>query len=133
MKLDTAREAAAEAGYIPENTTLPEFLDFIDREMRGERVYPQGAGPENRPTDPAELEHQEGQFRGVLDGVVREAGGNLSGRERARALELWSKEGLDDPVEILERIALETGDTEGADDDDRTIPGWNDIGDDDDR
>jgi hypothetical protein len=45
----------------------------------------------------------------------------------ARALELWHQEGLNDPVEILERLTLEADDPEiaaGAPAHAEPIPGW---------
>jgi len=39
MPLDTARELAAEAGYLPERSSVAEFLDVIEREVRGKPVY----------------------------------------------------------------------------------------------
>lgn len=114
MKLDTAREAAAEAGYIPEETTLPEFLDVVDRALRGEKIYPQGYVPEGRAAEPEELERQQQEFNDDLTAAVTEGGGKLSAKEHARALELWRHEGLNDPVEILERLALEADDSEIA-------------------
>lgn len=39
MYLDVAREAAAEAGYIPRDTSLSDLLDAIDAELRGHKVY----------------------------------------------------------------------------------------------
>ena len=35
-------EAAAEAGYLPKDSSVPQFLDAIEREVRGEPVYAQG-------------------------------------------------------------------------------------------
>src|SRR6202043_2150382 len=38
MPLDLARETAAEAGYLPENSTIGDLLDLIDKESRGQKV-----------------------------------------------------------------------------------------------
>lgn len=43
MSLDTAREMAAQAGYIDQNSTVAEFLDLIDQELRGTPVYAMGS------------------------------------------------------------------------------------------
>ena len=43
VPLDTAREAAAEAGYLDQNTSIADFLDLIDKELSGRPVYAQGA------------------------------------------------------------------------------------------
>lgn len=46
LPLDKAREAAAEAGYLPgEGTSVKHLLDAIDKELRGNAVY------SNRPID----------------------------------------------------------------------------------
>jgi len=37
--LDSAREAAAEAGYLPMDSTVADLLELIDRDLRGDRVY----------------------------------------------------------------------------------------------
>lgn len=42
MHLDTAREAAAEAGYIPKDSSLSDLLDAIDEELRGRLVWSRG-------------------------------------------------------------------------------------------
>jgi hypothetical protein len=127
MDLDGAREAAVEAGYIDQSTTLPEFIEAIDRELRGERVYPAGYLPEGRSDDPGELEHQQNGFMQELHA----SSGELSDAENVRAIELWTHEGLNDPIDILERIALETDDGEisaGAEPRSEPIAGWDDDG-----
>jgi hypothetical protein len=54
MTLDRAREAAVEAGYLhcdgwnthrQATSTINDLLDAIDREARGEKVYPMGEEP----------------------------------------------------------------------------------------
>ena len=54
MKLDRAREAAVEAGYLhdeghlsggEDQTTIPDLLELIDHELRGNKVYRYGRGP----------------------------------------------------------------------------------------
>jgi hypothetical protein len=39
MTLDYAREAAEEAGYLPPNSTVRDFLDAVAEEVSGRRVY----------------------------------------------------------------------------------------------
>lgn len=39
QELDLAREAAAEAGYLPADSTVVDLLALIDRELRGEPIY----------------------------------------------------------------------------------------------
>lgn len=110
MTIDRAREAAIEAGLLPEGATITDFLDRMDQELRGH------APPETaHPADPAEIAHAEHNFLEGINDAVKEAGGTeLSDTERERALELHRTEGLTDPVEIIERLALEADDTETA-------------------
>lgn len=128
MDLDGAREAAEEAGYIPEGTTLAEFIEAIDSELRGQHVYPAGYLPEGRSADPEQLEHEKNGFMAEFHDKV----GELSDSERARAVELWMHEGLNDPLDVLERIALEVDDGEvsaGAPKRSQAVPGWDDDSD----
>lgn len=53
---DTVREAAVEAGYLPEGATISDLLSAIDADLRGERVVAQ-------PDTGDELEYQEQQGR----------------------------------------------------------------------
>ena len=39
IPLDTARERAVEAGFLPENADINDLLDAIDRETRGEAIF----------------------------------------------------------------------------------------------
>ena len=123
MTIDRAREAAIEAGLLPEGATITDFLDRMDQELRGH------APPETaHPADPAEIAHAEHNFLEGINDAVKEAGGaELSDTERERALELYRTEGLTDPTEIIERLALEADDTEtaaGAPARPEPIPGW---------
>lgn len=42
LPLDRAREAAAEAGYLDKQSSVADFLDKIEQEVRGEPVYARG-------------------------------------------------------------------------------------------
>ena len=123
MTIDRAREAAIEAGLLPEGATISDFLDRMDHELRG-HVPPEA----KEGTDPTEIAHAEHNFLEGINDAVKEAGGaELSDTERERALELHRTEGLTDPVEIIERLALEADDTEtaaGAPARAELIPGW---------
>lgn len=140
MRIDQAREAAIEAGYLSEGASLADFLEQVDRELRGEKVYPQNYVPENVPEDPGEREHAEAGFMRDLDDAIAEGGGtDLSDKERKRALELWQREGVSDPVDVLERLAMESDDDEtesgGAPARAEPVTGWDpdpNIGGDDD-
>lgn len=128
MKIDAAREMAADMGYIPENTTLPEFLDFLDREFRGEKIYPIGYVPPGIPDDPAELEKARDDFVSDLSSAIKESGGaNLTDKELDRAVALWQHEGIKDPIDIIERLALEADDDEtakGGPERSQPVDGW---------
>jgi hypothetical protein len=50
LPLDRAREMAAESGYLPFESSVAEFLDVIEKEVRGTPVYSQ------QNADPAKLE-----------------------------------------------------------------------------
>ncbi len=39
LPLDRAREMAAEEGYLPHDSSIAEFLDAVEREVRGQPVY----------------------------------------------------------------------------------------------
>jgi hypothetical protein len=41
LPMDRMREIAAEAGYLPEQSSIADFLDAIDKELRGTPVYSQ--------------------------------------------------------------------------------------------
>ncbi|MFO0467346.1 MAG: hypothetical protein ACK5ZS_00135 [bacterium] len=43
LDLDTAREMAAQAGYLDMDSSVADFLTLIDEDIRGNRVYPTGA------------------------------------------------------------------------------------------
>ena len=122
MSIDRAREAAIEAGHLPEGASITDFLDAIDAEVRGK------VASHERPTDPAEQAHAEHSFLEGINDTVKQAGGaELSDAERTRALELYHKEGLNDPAQIIERLALEADDAEierGAPERTEDVPGW---------
>ena len=138
MGIDRAREAAVEAGYLPEDATVNDFLEAVDRELRGERQYRSGMQPEQQ-LDPDEQEHLRREaetaredFIRELDESVRHDGGELTEQERARALEMTEHEGIHDLDVIKERLFLESGDTaidsgatNGAEP--AAIPGWDDA------
>lgn len=63
LPLDKAREAAAEAGYLPDESTIADFLDLIDGELRGTAAY------SSRPADETALNMKLtlDQLQGELD------------------------------------------------------------------
>src|SRR6185437_8307818 len=103
--LDNAREAAIEEGLLPEGATIRDLLDRIDDEVRGLASEREVSAEENA--------HAEHNFiEGINDAAKEADGTELTDAERARALELHRTEGLNDPHDIIERLALEAHDAE---------------------
>ena len=63
MELDKVREAAVEQGYLPEGSTTNDLIQAIDKELRGQPVYP--AGSEH--TANQEKQARFNQMRQLLD------------------------------------------------------------------
>lgn len=69
VALDYAREAAVEAGYLPEGADINDLLDAIDAELRGTPVYSeQQADPDRRQFRDDALSLQR-DFNEAFDGV----------------------------------------------------------------
>lgn len=121
MTLDDALRAAIDAGYLHEegrvtggeNRLTPnDLLDMIDKEARGNRRYKEGFIPEGRESD-EHFEAKKSELIGDLENHLKESGGSpLTEAEKARAIELWHREGLNDTTDIIERLALEADDGE---------------------
>jgi hypothetical protein len=136
MTLDDALRAAIDAGYLNEegrttggeNRLTPnDLLDMIDNESRGNRRYKEGFIPEGRESD-EHFEAKKDQLIGDLETHLKESGGTpLTEAEKARAIELWHREGLNDTTDIIERLALEADDSEigvGATERDEPVEGY---------
>lgn len=93
LPLDTAREAAAEQGYIGPQSSIADFLDLIDRELRGQPVYAQG---------------QENQ-QAVEQNVVL---GQLDAYLKSRDVDV--KAASNDEIRKLLQNAVETPEIDGA-------------------
>lgn len=136
MRLDHAREAAVEAGYLRDHgadvggestTTIRTLLDAIDSEMRGERVYREGREPAARADTAEERHHIEREIHNAFE----DAGVDLKAvpdKTQARVLEMMQREGERDPLQAYERAVMEethygaeTGQHERIP---NTIPGW---------
>ncbi len=48
MPIDRARELAVEAGFLPEGAELADFLDALDADLRGDAVYSEALGNQER-------------------------------------------------------------------------------------
>lgn len=108
--IDRMREAAEEAGYLRgqhgETSTPAQFLDAIEAELRGKKVYPEGhAGHVDKKAAQAARAGEQAEFDRVMAGHeadLREAGhGEVSPDVKNRAIKLMHEEGLgpDDAID----------------------------------
>ncbi|MCA1458106.1 hypothetical protein I6F35_33775 [Bradyrhizobium sp. BRP22] len=119
MNLDQMREAAEEAGYFrgtaDGTSTVRDFLDAVDNELRGQRRLPEGqeGEPTRRETERIEEENANrdvllAQNRAEIEAML-ESYGQPSSLNRpediALAAEIMADEDLD-PDEALERAAM---------------------------
>lgn len=149
MGLDRAREAAMEAGYLhdapareaeamgamqgrPSESTERDLLDAMDRQARGEKVYREGREPKREHAfDPDEEMHR---VESELNAAISDAGmqpHEISGKLRARTIEIMHREGERDPLAAYERAVMEEsyngaeiGKNERIPD---HIPGWDTV------
>lgn len=109
-QIDRMREAAEEAGYLRgahgETSTPTQFLDAIDAELRGQKLYPEGhAGFTNKREAAARGVREQSELDSVMRGHERDledAGyGGLGPDVRKRATALMHDEGMsaDDAVD----------------------------------
>lgn len=121
MTLDQMREAAEEAGYLRPGamanvSTIREFLDALDSELRGERRFP--IGEEEAAVSAAETERGEdlaaeraaalAPYRARIEAMLKQAGTPLDSVPEAdirTAAGIMADEGLG-PEEALERAAI---------------------------
>jgi hypothetical protein len=136
IRLDRLREAAVEAKYIDDlegTSTIAVLLGAMDEELRGNRVYKHGREPEHVTAErKADIEAENQRHADEsLDEVMRDVGmdpESIAGKQRERVIEIMRKEGITDPLEAIEREAMEwvndgseRGKVERVLDD---IPGW---------
>lgn len=102
-EIDRMREAAEEAGYFRgahgETSTPTQFLDAIDAELRGQKLYPEGhAGFTNKREAAARGVREQSELDSVMRGHERDlddAGyGGLGPDVRKRATALMQDEGM---------------------------------------
>jgi phage-related protein (TIGR01555 family) len=140
MRLDKAREAAIESGYLTDagrgnanrlnESTLNTLFDGMDSELRGNKLYQHGQTPEHVTKAQHEAMQEENRYRieESIDRASADSGIDLDSRQRERVIEIMEKEGVRDPLEAIEREAMEwvqNADDRGEADrilDD--IPGW---------
>ena len=137
LSLDQARQAAVDAGYISDageisrgvtQSSIDDLLQAVDREARGEKIYRQGVATRTPAPDIAEANVREREaFIAELDAYAKDHLA-LTPAERARALEMFDKEGIHEAAEIVDRLALELDNREiesgQAGPRDEAIPGW---------
>ena len=137
LSLDQARQAAVDAGYIQDageisrgvtQSNIEDLLQAVDKEARGEKVYRQGAPTKTPLPDVAEANVREREaFIQELNDYAKDHLA-LTPAERARALEMFDKEGIHEAAEIVDRLALELDNREiesgQAGPRDEAIPGW---------
>jgi N12 class adenine-specific DNA methylase len=125
MTLDQMREAAEEAGYFrgtgEATSTVREFLDAIDGELRGQRKMPEGHEAEASPSETQRVEEENAnrdatlaQNRAEIEEMLTAYGmpASLNRDEDIRlAAEIMADEGL--PAdEALERAAMRNLETD---------------------
>lgn len=137
--LDYMREHLAQLGYFDdlyghdeasEQSTVADLVSLIDRELRGEKVYPPGqealVAAEGQKaaaaSAQAEAEH-------AIDGALMDGGLKDDPALREAALAIYAREG-GDPVDAIERAAIalyneEATPAERAQVD--AIPGWEEV------
>lgn len=139
MRLDKLREAAVEAGYLQDadysqqsTSTISDLLEALDQEVRGKHVYQQGQeGKETGEQEERTREENRRHHDERLDEELKASNidpATLSDKQRARVLEIMEREGVTDPLEAVEREAMEwvndeaeKGSVDRILDD---IPGW---------
>jgi uncharacterized membrane protein YgcG len=142
MRLDRAREAAVEAGYIHDpgfhsdsaqaSSTVRTLLEAIDQEARGDRVYRHGRQPEMSRAERERIEDDNRRHaESELDAALREIGedpAKVSAKTYARVIEMMTREGVRDPLIAYERAIMEehyAGAESGeAKPQETGIPGW---------
>lgn len=113
--LDYAREAATEAGYLPEGSTPRDMLDAIDAEVRGQKRYPQGLEGHVGKREAGAMSDRERaeldrHMQGFEDDLHDAGHGGLAPDVKRRAIDLMDKQGMrpDDAVDhVLHQLEME--------------------------
>lgn len=132
MRLDQAREASAERGYLPWDSTVTDFLDLLDAEARGQKRYVEGYVPEQMAAAKRE-EHlrviEDAFDRRITELQITQVPKGL----RKRALQIMDRHTEGDALVAYERALLEKEDALEAKrrareaEPDLAIPGWDDV------
>lgn len=83
MTFDKAREAAVEAGYLPEDSTVADFLNLVDQEARGNAVYSTQSGNQTLQDEALSLQQ--------LQQWIDDMGIDLQTSDNAKLLQLMQK------------------------------------------
>jgi hypothetical protein len=136
--LDTAREAAEEAGYLPKGSTPNDMLDMIDAEMRGNKRFAEGfEGSVSSREAMAASERARAELssfrRGLEDDLAKAGHGEMGPKIKARTLKIMEDEriGPDEAVEkalrqLDQEDAVKAGGTPGGFPGDRLSP-WEGV------
>jgi hypothetical protein len=116
MTLDRALEAAAEAGYITDpgalgrgelQKSITDFLEAVDREARGMKVYRAGYVPETQGARP-QVDFEQRRIMERLDREMREVGMTPRGDEvEWRAVDLVQRGEEKDLLSAYDRAVME--------------------------
>lgn len=103
MSLDTAREMAAQMGYIGQDSTVAEFLDLIDQDVRGNPVYAEGV----QKPEQAAIANAAQQLDGYLKDLGLDLNAMTNDQVRA-AIQSNSNVRIDESTELSQRQGQET-------------------------
>jgi hypothetical protein len=120
MRLDRAREAAVEAGYLVDqgnltgrqaDTTISTLIDAMDGEVRGTKVYREGVDISQLPAEQKRVaEANRASLERAIDQGLAEVevdAASMPDKTYKRVLEIMEREGESDPVAAWERAVME--------------------------
>lgn len=103
LAIDKAREAAVEAGYLPEGSTIADMLDAVDKELRGSPVY----APQNINEPAAERARSIDELAQYLDRAGLDIS-SMTNEEVRRTLDQMQKSGSENPNILFQSAHIET-------------------------
>lgn len=121
LRLDKLREAAVESNYLQDSgfrgegqqtSTIETLFTAVDNELRGNRVYQLGQDPEHVASEKEQAAREDSRHRieSEIDAALAGADidpGSLTEKQRSRVIEIMEREGMTDPLEAIEREAME--------------------------
>lgn len=134
LKLDSARELAAQNGYLDRlygnpdeataRSTIADFLSLLDEDLRAGGVLPGFA--ERQDDVAAGLALSRGRIADDVLALQRAVGPGIDDATIIRALNIARDEGID-PLDAFERAAMEAPDPDARPQrSGETLPGWSD-------